>query len=208
MKSKMTIHRALSELKVIDSRIYKAMSELNPIGIKQKDKLVDGKHNVETFNKNANETFQSIQDLIERKSKIKNAIVLSNAKTLVKIGEKEMSVADAITAKSHAEIEQEFINNLKAKARKAKSNLEQKNAEVESRKEKFIEASLGGDKSKAKPEEVESLSKMFDTNNMYEIVDPINVEDKIKKMETNLEEFLGEVDAVLSETNATTFITV
>ena len=39
---KMTIHRALSELKLIDAKIEKGIAAINPTGMYQKDKLVNG----------------------------------------------------------------------------------------------------------------------------------------------------------------------
>lgn len=205
---KMTIHRGLAEMKTIDAKITKGIQQIDPMGIVQKGKNVNGLHVPETFAENAKANYQSIVDLIERKRIIKNAIVLSNAKTRVTIAGKEMSVADAITAKANAAVSQLFIDTLKARARKAKSDLEKRNNEMEQRKENFIAASLGGDKSKSKPEEITALSKMFEDNNMFSIVDPLSIDKKIEVMETELQNFLTEVDAVLSETNATTFIAI
>jgi len=206
--AKITIHRALSELKVIDSKIAKAVHSIDPVGIKQNNKDVNGKYPEAKFIENAKSSYQSILDMITRKTVIKNAIVLSNAKTSVTVANKVMTVADAITAKSYAETKQIFIDNLKAKSRTARTNLERRNAEVDVKKENFITASLGGDKGKAKPEEVQALGKMFEENNMYSLVDPLDIETKIETLDSELQEFLGEVDAVLSETNATTFIEV
>lgn len=207
-KQTLTVHRALSELKLIDSRIEKAIRTIDPIGVKQKDKLVNGKYNENSFVESATKSFQSVNDLIKRKSLIKNAIVLSNSVTKVTVNDVVMTVADAITAKANANLTEAFINTLKAKSRSAKTALETKNADVAVRRERFVEASLGGDKSKAKPEEITALSKMFDDNNEYAIVDPLKIDEQVAKLEENLENFLTEVDAVLSESNAVTTITI
>ncbi|MCK9576247.1 MAG: hypothetical protein WC979_02265 [Candidatus Pacearchaeota archaeon] len=208
MATKLTIHRALTEIKTIDSRIAKAISEIQPVGIRQKGKLVYGHTEEAKFVENAKKSYQSVQDLIARKNAIKAAIVLSNSKTIVTVANKEMSVADAITAKGNAALTASFIDNLKNRSRQGKSSLEKQNAQIAEKREIFINASLGGDKSKAKPEEITSLSKMFDENNGYEYVDPLNIDDKIAILETELQDFLGEVDAVLSESNAITSIEV
>lgn len=44
--------------------------------------------------------------------------------------------------------------------------------------------------------------------NEFEIIDPLNVKQQIEKLSNRIEEFESEVDAVLSESNATTFIEV
>ena len=40
VSTQMTIHRGLAELKLIDSRIAKAILNINPIGVHQKDKVL------------------------------------------------------------------------------------------------------------------------------------------------------------------------
>ena len=40
------------------------------------------------------------------------------------------------------------------------------------------------------------------------MLDPLNLEKKIKTLQNSLDEFNEEVDAVLSESNATTFIEI
>ena len=75
---KMTIHRALSELKLIDAKIEKQINEVLPSGIMQKGRLVNGFMQESEFEKNAKSKFDSVNDLIDRKNKIKSAIVTAN----------------------------------------------------------------------------------------------------------------------------------
>src|SRR5690554_4907003 len=95
----MTITRGLSELKLINDRIQRKINDARfAVGNKNNNKKIDGM-TIEEFNKNAKSQYQSIQDLIERRKKIKSAIVDSNAKTVVTIAGKEMTVASAIERK-------------------------------------------------------------------------------------------------------------
>ena len=73
--TQMTIHRALAELKLIDSRIEKAIESINPTGLMQAGGLVDKRFTKEDFETEAKAKFQSVTDLIDRKNKIKGAIV-------------------------------------------------------------------------------------------------------------------------------------
>lgn len=50
---KMTIHRALAELKLIDSKIQKAINDINPTGLMQKDKLVNNLYEKSKFDDDA-----------------------------------------------------------------------------------------------------------------------------------------------------------
>ncbi len=69
----MTIHRALAELKLIDSRIEKSINAIVCSGIYQKDKLVNNYYTKNDFKKDARSKHQSVTDLIDRKNKIKSA---------------------------------------------------------------------------------------------------------------------------------------
>ena len=48
-----SIHRLLSELKIIDDRIVGAINTAEPVGWKQEGKLVNGFHKIEEFAGNA-----------------------------------------------------------------------------------------------------------------------------------------------------------
>jgi len=82
-KQKMTIHRALSELKLIDSKIEKQINEIIAVGIYQKGKNINGYISPDEFKSSAKSKYDSVNDLIARKCNIKSAIVDSNSKTNV-----------------------------------------------------------------------------------------------------------------------------
>jgi len=46
---RMTIHRGLSELKLIDSKIKKRIEDIDPLGVYQKDKKVNGVYDKDDF---------------------------------------------------------------------------------------------------------------------------------------------------------------
>lgn len=210
-KQKMTIHRALSELKVLDSRISKSINEINPIGAKQKDKLVNGTHDEETFISNAQSKFESINDLITRKTKIKSAIVESNSKTQVTIGEKTMSVADAITFKDVVSFKKQLLSKLAQENNKVLALVNKNNEGINNQALENARIMLGreGD-SKLTPsdKDVEAVMSPFVERHKFTTVDPLQIEKKIEELEREIEGFTTEVDAVLSESNAITFIEI
>ena len=53
---------------------------------------------------------------------------------------------------------------------------------------------------------IEAVSKPFMEQNQFELVDPLGIEALLNNMEDKIMAFETEVDAVLSEINATTFI--
>jgi hypothetical protein len=205
---KMTIHRALSELKLIDSKIEKGINDIYPVSINQKGKKIDGYITEEDFKSNATSNFQSVSDLIDRKLKIKSAIVKSNAETLVKISGKDFSVADAITFKKIVDIKKKFSQNLQNKLKTATGVMNKNNESVNKNLEILLQHSLGAESSKSNKDAIENISKPYLENNTFSLVDPLIIQEKISKLDKEVGDFESEIDAVLSESNAITFITI
>lgn len=207
-KQKMTIHRALSELKLIDSKIEKQINEIVPSGIYQKGKLINNYVKEEDFSNSAKSKFDSVNDLIERKNAIKSAIVEANWITKVKISEKEMTIADAINFKSVVKFKKKLIETLKARQQQAVAQLNQQNTVVEQNVQRILEATFGKENVKAGKDDVESVRKPYMDANEFHLFDPLKVAEKVESMEKEVGDFEMEVDAVLSEINAVTFIEV
>lgn len=205
---KISLHRALAELKLIDSKVAKLVKEIEPVGVKQKGKLINRIYDEETFTQNAQAKLQSINDLIAQKIKIKSAIVDANAKTMVKVAGKEMSIADAITYKSVISYKKTLIEDLKTKYARTKADMESKNILVEQNLQKVLEATFGKDNVKTTKDDMEAVRKPFLESNEWLLIDPLKIENTIEKLEKGISEFESEVDAILSEINAVTVIEV
>ena len=202
----MTIHRGLSELKLIDAKVSKQLQEIDPIGGYQKGKLINNRIKEEDFKNNAKSNWDSMTDLLNRKTKIKSAIVLSNAMTKVKVGDREMSIAEAITKKENIETYRNIIDTLKMKVKKVHAVLNESNEKVKNNCQQVILATVGKDSTDTK--QIDEISKQFMITNEVHIFDPIEIEKKIEELEKDYMEFKSEVDAVLSESNATTMIEI
>jgi hypothetical protein len=203
---KMTIHRALSELKLIDAKIEKQTAEVVPSGILQKGKLVEGYITEADFEKNAKSKFDSVNDLITRKTTIKSAIVRANGVTQVTVAGKGMSIADAINFKGIIKFKKKLIETLKAKHRQAVGALNKNNELVNANVQRILEATFGKENVKVGKEDVEAVRKPYMEANEFHLFDPLKVDDTVTAMEKELSEFEAEVDAVLSEINAVTII--
>jgi hypothetical protein len=207
-KQKMTIHRALSELKLIDSKIEKQINEIVPSGIYQKGKLINNYVKEEDFSASAKSKFDSVNDLIARKNAIKSAIVEANGVTKVKVSEKEMTIADAINFKAVVKFKKKLIETLKARQQQSVAQLNQQNTIVEQNVQRILEATFGKENVKAGKDDVESVRKPYMDANEFHLFDPLKVAEKVEAMEKEVGNFEMEVDAVLSEINAVTFIEV
>lgn len=205
---KMTIHRALSELKLINARIEKAISAIEPTGVTQKDKLVNQFYKKEDFEKEAKAKFKSVNDLIERKNKIKSAIVNANGVTQVEINGEKMTIADAINFKQVIDFKKKLIATLEQKHRNAKATAEQNNKQVEDNALRLAEAALQKDNVKINDGDAVAITEPYLTKNQFHLVDPLKVDELAEKLQKAVNDFESEVDAVLSEINAVTVIEI
>lgn len=208
MNEKMTIHRALSELKLIDSKIEKQILEITPTGVYQKGKLVDGYIKQEDFEKSANSKFDSVRDLIERKNKIKSAVVLKNGETKVSVGGKQMTIADAINYKTLIKFKKQLIETVKKKHLQAVGKMNKGNESVNENCQKLLEVTFGKESVKVGEKDLDAVRKPFLEANEFHLCDPLKVDETVEKIEKEVSDFEAEVDAVLSEINAVTIIEI
>lgn len=206
----MTICRALAEIKLLDQRINRKIRENMYVAANKKSaKKVNNSVNKDEFITSGMSAYQSILDLIERRKKIKAAIVASNAITTVTENEVEMTVADAIERKTSICYEQSLLAELERQYNSALSKTNTENEKVKQKLDEFLLATLGKEgKSKATEDEINAISKPYTEQNELEIVDAIGVKDIITNMKDNVEKFISEIDFVLSESNTITKIEI
>lgn len=202
---KMTIHRGLAELKLLGNRITEAIESGSYFaGNKKSNKKILGK-TIENYEKDIQASYDKVNSLIARRNAIKSAIVDTNAKTIVDIAGKSMSVAQAIERKNSIGYEEMFLNELQGAYRKIIGQVNKHNEALPAKLETYLQSILGN-KDNAKPEDVDLYTKAFMENNEMEFVDPMNIKKVIDTMSEDINAFKVEVDAVLSESNAITFI--
>ena len=203
----MSIHQALAELKLLDKRITTASNAANFASFAIGKKPVSGFNSVEDYTGYVTASFQSVNDLIKLRDAIKSAIVLSNATTIVKIGNEELTVAAAIERKKTIVYRQVLLRKLQTDLANAIRAVDNENRSVQARLEDLLKISLGTDR-KGKEVEAEAISKSFKEDNEARLIDPVGLRAVIDKMNVEIETFLSQVDSRLSESNATTTITV
>lgn len=197
--SDISITRALVELKTLDSRIQKKIDSGVFVSLKGQF------HNQHQEIKDAISNYQSINDLIERRKKIKSAIVTSNALTKVVICNQEMTVAEAIETKSSIKHKKNLLAVLKTQYGNTNNSIESINSKV--RKDLETKSSRDSDKEKQQTS-LEEFSKTYISLHGVELYDPLKISQKIEQLEQFITQFQQEVDYILSEKNATTTINV
>lgn len=206
---KMTIHKALCELKILDSRINNAISSARfCLANKHSNEKVNGV-TVEEYRETMKASYNKASDLIRRREAIKRAVVLSNAKTIVKIGGKEYTVAEAIEMNNHGiDLKLQLKNAMKKQYDSAMTAIISKNSVVDDKATEYVVGLFGQKESKTANEEYEKARKSYIEANTMELIDPVNILEKIEALEVEIADFTTEVDSALSVSNALTEITV
>lgn len=208
---KMTVHKALAELKVIDKRIYNAIEDITFVNsCKNNTDKINGV-SVEDYKSSVKSGYQKVIDLINRRNAMKRAVVLSNASTTVSINGVEYTVAEAIDMKNHG---MDIKKNLLARMQRdynvamidfshnSGSALEDKaNAYVVN-----ILKSQGDSSDKADPKQIQALHDSYVENNKFMMIDPLCISKKIENLYNEITEFETEIDSCLSVSNAVTII--
>lgn len=205
----MTVHKALAELKILDSRIGDAILSGDFVITKKNNQdTVKGK-TAEQYKTKATESYQKASDLIRRRNAIKNAVVVSNANTTVKIGDAEYTVVEAIEKKNHGmDYYVQLRDVLRQQFAKQKADLEKHNTSLQQKAEQFVTGLMGGKDVKTDSAEFSNAVDTYIKSNTMTLLDPLGIEKKIEELDDMINTFLPEVDAALSVSNAITIITV
>lgn len=206
----MTVHKALAELKLLDSRIEKAIAEgIYCVANKHSNQKINGVE-IEEFIKLIQSRYDKATDLINRRKAIKKAIVLSNAVTKINVAGTEYTVAEAIEMKNHGvSFDQMLMSKMQTYYGKAQMLIKQENGkDLEDRADQYVYAIYGNKEGKTNSADIEKVRADFLTANQYELVDPLHVLDKIEELEKKINDFMAEVDSALSVSNALTEITI
>jgi len=198
LKNKMTVSEGLAKLKLIDKRIMKSIQG-SFVGYKVGNKVMDN-----FDSEKAKSKLDSVNSLIEYKSKVKMAINKSNLTTVVKIAGVEMTVLEAIENKNIVEYKKAFLNALRRNLGNVNSVVEAGNEEVNERLDSQVRSAF----EKSNHKEIEAFTKAFLENNGYKLEDPLDITSLVEKLDKEIDDFESEVDFVLSTSNATTVIEI
>lgn len=206
---KITISRALSELKTLESRINKAINSANFVDVSRGNHDVALKASIDKveFEKYAKSSMKSVEDLISRRNEIKSSILISNATAKVKIGEKEYTVIEAIERKNSIIHDKSFLDQMRSQLSVCRKDIETNRVQVDKNIQKLIEASYGREASPSK-EDYDAIADPQTKRHELKLLDPCKLDDKVKELDDKIDEFLKEVDICLTESNARTEIEV
>lgn len=207
---KMTIHKALCELKTLEARITKGINESVYVFANKHSNAKVAGMTVSAYCEEIKSAHQRVTDLIRRRDALKRAVVLSNAITKVTIAGVEYTVAEAIEMKNKGiPLQRLLLNKLEKDSRNARREADENNGDyMERRADEYIKSLYGNTDMKNASEEIKKVRADFIAAQTFEIIDPISIKTEMEKLDEKINGFMVDVDAALSVSNALTEITI
>lgn len=206
----MTIHRALAEINVLEDRISKLTREAVFCGAaKQSMKKMNGV-SIEEYKAAGQSSLDKIKDLIARLNAIKRAISESNAVTHRTVCGKDYTIAQIIWMNQHGiDFKCDLLNQMERQYSNAIAVIERANANLSDRADDFVTRNnTTSDKSGMDSEAIKEMRDGYIDRETMILIDGIDIKKVKDDLADEINNFKAEVDAVLSESNATTEITI
>ena len=210
-----SVTRGLKELKLIDSKINRSISEYPFVGYaKKSSKKVNNTYSREDFTEYLKGNYDRVNALMNNRVQIKTAINASNAITYVTVCDRSMNVTEALDEKSRLPYKKAFLAKLEKDLKSAKSYIDNENEKVEDKiflliKDSGNESnSTSSKKDSSQDNSKEMFYNSYREEQFYEMINPNKVEEIIESLKNEIEEFENEIDFVLSESNAITKIII
>ena len=214
---RMSLTHALKELKLLEHKLLTRLAEMQAVRVRQPTQLQPGGLNEAAFAERARSVFSSLKALQLRRSQIKAALVQANATTWVEIAGERMTLAAAVERKraealgtsSEAQL-LKLIAEQYSQAVREQTNLRFK---LEGQLQTQLESLLGRDSDRGEGSaspglDADGLTTLFWSRHEPTIDDPLDLATQLTAMRDQAAEFASDVDRIIDECNATTFIEV
>lgn len=202
-KVKMSITRALAQVKLIESKLGRAFAGFD-VEINGKLKYFPN-FTTEQFEKEALVEVTSFEDLFNNRLRVKSAIARANIDTKISLFDKEYSIIELIDLKNSSQYKKNVYTNLINNYNKCKNDVVNQDVKIENEVSKQVEVA-NSNKTQVSKDLTTTLTETYKTLWGGKIVGlDIN---KISKEKEELDELVAEIDMILSEINSKTEIEV
>lgn len=209
---KMSITRALAELKRIDDRATAAISSSRFLAVKvgqnQNAKVYGRNETVAAVEADIQGSFDKIEALLKNRAELKSKIVMSNAVTKVTVGGVDMVVAEAIELKKSVQLKEQLVSALRRHVMTTNMEMTALRNKLEDTIDRSMQAIYAADKSKITSDQYELVAKPQLERFEPSLIDPKDILETIKKLDEEISVVRTELDFILSESNARTDIEV
>lgn len=219
MEQKMLVTQALDQRDLLVKKICDKIRKASFTETKKhnEEKVMERRVTQKEFEKEARSSYQQIIDLIHWYDKVDQAILRSNAETIIETSYGTMSIANALALRSRLncsnayDSDSNFEGNLMMKLQEELNEkirvMEQKNKGLQNTAETMRLSILGKD-TKTKDETPLKVVDVYVQENTTELIDPLNVRKKINELNERRETILNELDTKIKVSNATTFVEI
>jgi hypothetical protein len=204
----MTLTRVLAELKTLDARIEKSISNNRWLSFtigsgKKPAELSFINKSIDEIGTRLKSDQQSTDDLIARRIALKSALLKanSNVDNVVTIGGKDMTIAEAIDFKNIVALKEKKLAHMKARANAVKGEVERRRMQVDEQIDAQATQLAGSDKAKIDESSLNAISTTIRAQFEPELFDPLKIDDAIEALSKEIDDFKLEIDFVLSEAN-------
>ena len=220
---KLSIHRVLALKKTTADRILSELENSLLIDIRQGNKSTLRGVAVEDIEKQIISAYQKINQLISNYIKIKSALLQSNAGIRgnvenlhrVEVCGRKYTMAELIFMsdeiygnRRHKDaFKQQLLDKMKKSYSTATFKVDRQFQKIEDDIKDYLANAVSSDKGLSN-EEIKKRSDMFHADGDFSLIDPLNLRDKIEKLESEIEQFRTDCDAVISEQNALTTVEI
>ena len=213
---RLSLTHALKELKLLEHKISTRLGDLQAVRVRQPNQLQPGGLNEAAFAERARSTFASLRALHLRRSQIKAALVQANATTQVEVAGERMTLAAAVERKRAEALgkssEAHLLNLIAEQYSQAVREQTNVRFKLEGQLQTQLQSLLGHDAGRTDPAspglDADGLTTLFWSRHEPIIDDPLNLATQLPDMRDRAAEFASNVDRIIDECNATTFIEV
>ena len=204
---KISLTRALKEVEVLEKRIAKSIEAANLVAAMRGKKLPTGYTSVEQIQTTVKGEYQAVVALIARRNLIKREVLKANSVTPVTIGNKVMTIAEAIDLRNNGiKLDLALLAKLKQEYAQVTRAIDAENQKMEASIERMVEAALGKDK--VDKNAYDTIATPYRTQHEAVLIDPLGMRTLILALQSEIEDFQLNIDFGLSEINARTEIEV
>lgn len=204
--TELTITEALVKLKLADKKIEQATSSVL-VGwvVTNGSKAVPaGFPNVDSVKTEIQKRLDSVQGLVRHRDILKKAVVESNARTPVKVGNQQMTVAEAIETKQSIKHRKALLSKLESELAHHEKSINTINAQLEVKADQYVTNLFQG--AVADENQRQQARKNYIEANTAYLLTHDSTRKVAERLRQEIDEFETNVDVALSVANAKTLI--
>ena len=203
--SKISLTRVLSEIKTLTEHINN-FPVIADVGVNKTSKVIAENCSVAQFNLVSQARYDTWVSQIERLVLLKSARNQANTTVLVTVNGTQMTMDMAIAKKAMLEVQKSALNRFKSQLSTAQQVVTKADAEVQTSVDKAVAAAVTSNP--LTEEQVMVFKKMYEASLGKTVAVGTNIKTCLENLEKYIKEFSDEIDYVLSEANANTFVEV